>query len=657
MDNVVRKKEYDWLLSVINNWRDGKGAVVSLQAESGFGKTFLLTTLQQELQSVKSTTDSAVIYVECTPPISSVVKSSIQPLQPFGNAIEQLYMNSAEAAKKRFALNVGLSLVSALPFIGDVLYAVKAVSQDITEYKRETAAMQQKKRSAVDECVRSLIEIAQTTPLLLLVDDAHYCDSQSVEVLKKISPLIGDVPLLIIWAITPSITQRSNQTLLHLLREQYFSTKTCILPELQKPELLHLLALYAKQHPISDSTRNLLVARAAGNASVLVEYIEYLLESKSLQSDGNVVPGTLEEISPSAAEHPATSVALHDLMEDQIDTLCLCAAEGKEFTAFMLAALTNTSIIHVIRNLRALSKSGLIKSIGMRTRYGIKTTVYEFTKSFTYTFFVHHLEYEERKSIHQRIAEILQAEYNKAVTDEQKFALSGIIAQHSLEAENEVLSEQMLTTSVAYTTRIGADEVSAYIQQNLLSAPDNSTELQLSSSEDSALEKSHEQAPINNSELTNWLANAMVAGRYTEVYTNVQMYVNTPRNMLALADHVQVVCLGAKAASALGNNTDAHQLLSVLQALHLPVASEVLLLNTQAMILLEQQDVNQALALLENAAKLCTTISSVERVLTLSNIYLVLQQTENPLQPTYEEALRTLTTQLGLARLRSDLHL
>lgn len=657
MDNVVRIKEFEWLKNSVLNWKNGKGAIVSLQAEQGFGKTFLLNAVQDYARLLDSGHNTSIIYVECTPPISSVVQSSIQPLQPFGNAIEQLYMNSAEAAKKRFALNVGLSLVSALPFIGDVLYAVKAVSQDITEYKRETAAMQQKKKSAVDECVRSLIEIAKNTPLLLVVDDAHYCDSQSIEVLRKLVAHIEDVPLLIVWAITPSLAKTSNQPLLHLFREQYFVAKACVLPELQAQELSTLLGFYTRHNIVNTETENILIKRAAGNASVLVEYITYLIETSSLLPDGSVIAGTLEEISPSAAEHPATSIALQDLAESDADLLCLCAAEGKEFTVFMLAALTNTSTLQVIRELRKLSKSGLIKSIGMRTRYGIKTTVYEFTKSFTYTFFVHRLEYEERKSIHQRIAEILHAEYNKTLSEEEKFALSAIIAEHSLEAENIMLSEQMLATSIAYTKSIGADEVQQYIRQNLLTT----TTLELGS-ETNANQTIPDNVTPNLAwqdirELLPWLADAMVEGRYADVYAQVQMYNSSTHNILGIVDHTKVVCLGARAASLLGNSTEAELFLSQLTAIQLPLTCEILVLNTQAMMLFDIKNTSEALILLENAASLCENVTSVERVLTLSNIYLVLQESESTLQSTYEEALRTLMSQYGLTRLRADLHL
>ncbi|MBK6420106.1 MAG: ATP-binding protein [Ignavibacteria bacterium] len=205
----------------IDAWRTGTGGVVVISAEPGMGKTTLLDWMESKLASDHP---GVVVRVDCRPPIGAINTSAIQPLQPFGAAIEKLYLQSGQAARKRLAVNIGMSVLASIPIAGDLFYAVKAISQDVNEYKRETAAMQEKKRSAVAECVTTLRTIAEKSPFILLVDEAQWSDSQSVEVIRQLVNTLGSTPLLIVWCVSPSMAQRSNLPLSMLLR----SPMTCV---------------------------------------------------------------------------------------------------------------------------------------------------------------------------------------------------------------------------------------------------------------------------------------------------------------------------------------------------------------------------------------------------------------------------------------------
>ncbi|MEN9795484.1 MAG: ATPase domain, partial [Bacteroidota bacterium] len=160
---VGREQVCNALTRHVDAWRGGKGALVMIAAEPGRGKSAVLTWLEETFRE-----SATVVRVDCRPPIGSLNTTAIRPLQPFGLAIDRLFVQSSQQARKRLALNVGMSLLSSLPIAGDLFYAAKAISQDVREYKRETAVLQEKKANAVQECADTLRSIAEKSPFILL---------------------------------------------------------------------------------------------------------------------------------------------------------------------------------------------------------------------------------------------------------------------------------------------------------------------------------------------------------------------------------------------------------------------------------------------------------------------------------------------------------
>ena len=111
------------LSTKIEAWRKGTGGVVIVSAESGMGKTMLLDWVEATLTA---DTFGAAVRVDCRPPIGAINTTAIQPLQPFGVAIDKLFLQSGHAARKRLALNIGMSVLASIPIAGDLFYAASA---------------------------------------------------------------------------------------------------------------------------------------------------------------------------------------------------------------------------------------------------------------------------------------------------------------------------------------------------------------------------------------------------------------------------------------------------------------------------------------------------------------------------------------------------
>ncbi|MBU3741610.1 MAG: hypothetical protein FGM24_04920 [Candidatus Kapabacteria bacterium] len=636
----------------VQRWRQGHGAIIVLRGEAGMGKTSVLDWMATAIG------DEAV-RVDCRPPIGSFNVSGIQPLQPFGYAIEQLYVQSEQAAKKRLAMNIGMSLLASIPIAGDIFYAVKSVSQDLSEYKRDTSALQHKKRAAVDECVATLTRIVAQRPVALLVDDAHWCDSQSVDVLRHLLPRIADLPLLIVWAVDTASSRRVNLPLQSMMQESVFQDSLVGLPSLSADAVRDLVRSMVPNAAFTEREWTLLHDRTAGTPGIVREYIRYLQQTSQVASDGTLADGALETPGLSRSDHPATDVALHSVSADDAAVLTLAAAEGREFTAFMVAALMNQDVLTAIRTLRGVTqRTGMIKSLGMRTRYGVKTTVYTFTQTAAYTHFLHYAEYEERKHLHQRIGEILSREYASAELDEVRQHLASFIAAHSMEADDTDTVERMLHVSAEGADDMGANDISTYIRTTLLSdyaqaslqaavpAASNVADAEVSAGTSAG-------TPVQT--LIRAIADAIIGGDALTASTLATAAIASSPQLLA-SERVTLLSLAARASIELSLWAEAEARIDEAERIaDISQRDRCLLLNLRATLALRQNDAAHARALLYEASRIAAALPVNTRIVTLGNIILTLRELGDTSVERYERSLRRLVSVRGWSGMRADL--
>ncbi|CAN5395829.1 hypothetical protein BH10BAC6_BH10BAC6_13090 [soil metagenome] len=652
---IGRADACDRILQACERTMKGSGEVLIVRAEPGMGKSELLTWIQDACKATLP--DLTVLRVDCRPPIGSFHAGGIQPLQPFGHAIEQMYIHSGAAAKKRLALNIGMSVLASIPIAGDLFYAVKAISQDVSEYKRETSALQQKKRAAIEECIGTLTAIAERQPYVLLVDDGHWADSQSVEVLRALVDLSHRLPLLLVWTVTSTVSQRINPTLTSLMHTPSIADHTIGLQALSLAESSAIVHALAPSHDVTEPVLARLHDRTAGIPGILVEYVKYLERNGDFSDDLAVTIG----------EHPNTDVVLQEIPEADAVILSLCAAEGQEFTAFMISALMNTDVLTTVRELRRIQQTtGLIKSLGMRTRYGVKTTTYEFVQSFAYTYFLHRPEYEERKAVHQRISDVLQREFSQTPHDEMRPQLAVFIAAHSAEAGDTATTERMLSMSADHARAIGADDIRGFIIRDLLPLYGGGVDDEVVALSDasSAIDRANVDgggsltSAMTFAERIRALSNMLIEGRAFDVAEHCSAVLVDVSVSFTTSERVTLLCLGARAFAERDALLDAESNLQRAEQLAAGSPRELcMILNVRATIQQRQGNLESARELLFVAARHAESLPMPSRLLTLSNIVLLLRAMNDPGAERYERTVRKLTTELSWNALRTDLRL
>jgi ATP/maltotriose-dependent transcriptional regulator MalT len=351
---VGRADELDLLEGLLDELDHGAPVALEVVGEPGIGKTRLLSELdaRAELRG----------YVILTGSASELEREL--PFSVFVHALDQ-YLESLEPGR--------LSGLDA-----DVQAELAHVFPSLAALEGETEPAPQHERYRSHRAVRELLEeLAQRRPVVLMLDDFHWADSASGELLRALLRRPPAGPVLTAVALRPH--QTPERLAAALAREQREAMLTRI-------ELRPLTPLEA---------RELLGAGvdAAGAAALFEEsggnpfYLEQL--ARSLSRAGGRIAGPYGQTARAAIGVPsAVAAALWEefalLSREARLVLEGAAVAGDPFEPELAAAAAATSEATAMRAVDALLELDLVRATEVPRRFRfrhplVRTAVYEAT--------------------------------------------------------------------------------------------------------------------------------------------------------------------------------------------------------------------------------------------------------------------------------------
>jgi len=653
--DLLVKKEDVWqsIDRLLNDLSKGKGSVVAVFGETGMGKTYFLTEINNSINRKSNFTN---IMVDCQSPIGSFKVGKLQPMLPFARAIEALMINQQGTAEKKFAVNVGMTVLASIPLAGDLFYAVKELGRDWRQFKKDKGLSDTWKVSQItQDYFDALLSFANKKPLVLIMDDMHYSDAQSIELLRLFTEEIVKLPIMIIFSYKQSSLEATVSPLLTYL--QNFASSEIFhqieMSPFEKSQIRDITRKYFSKYQISEEFENWLLEHSFGVPGVVIEYLKYFRKNSPFNDDGSLKSGfEAEEYLPTTI-HSAFSQILEKMSEDDKNILALCSAEGKEFTALIAADLMNTDILTAIKKLRKIQhETGIITSKGPNRRYGIKTTVYRFTQQFYHNFFENSLEYEEHLALHGQIAAILKQKFNDASNDAIREEIAPFLAAHSSESGDEETTKKMLLVSAKAAQKSGSTEVikNAYEDFKQMKSAFGDLDEDDLSPQNIAFRNLLEQKDIQNlngidgdstsvdgteiiGEITfESIRNSIVQDYHSKKYDlaaeKAITYLNSNESGLDSVSKVQLLMLAVKSYIEIG---DIHSAKTYAENAERIANSEksnliyCLVFNILGVLAAAEDRQEAALQHLQDAAKKAINLPSEMRLLTLSNIGLLLK--------------------------------
>jgi len=370
----------------------GAAAVVVLAGEAGSGKTRLLIELGAEAHAA-----GATVFAGRCPEEGGVA------FAPFTEALRP-YVAASRAALPEWVL---AELARLLPGLSAPAGAPEGGPQDARHRLFEAVAA-------------TIAQAARRTPVLLVVEDLHWADPATLQMLGHVIRTVGWAPLLVAGSLRDEGADAAPalQTLLGDMRRER-RLETLALTGLSEQEAGELAAAWLGSKPSPDLAATLR-GRTAGNPLFLEELVRHLVESYPERSSAELVAAAGTEV-----PHGVRSVIDRRLVRlaDRVRRAVeLAAVAGEEFLLADLAAACDTSDDELAGDLDAAVRAGLVDETGV-------PGCYRFAHALVREAVLAGLTNTRRALLHRRLAAALEA-----LPDDRRERRMLELARHLLDA-------------------------------------------------------------------------------------------------------------------------------------------------------------------------------------------------------------------------------
>ncbi|MEE9281164.1 MAG: adenylate/guanylate cyclase domain-containing protein [Myxococcota bacterium] len=382
---VGRDEQLAQLYACYERSRGRLGQVVSVVGAAGSGKSRLVYEFKQRLVDEPTT----LFEARCSSLTRGVSHSlwvamiqryfGIVPGEPASESCGKIADGLAELGSYDEDIAPSLCALLSLPSAG-----LEGASAD--EVGRQSFA-------AVVELVKRATRHA---PIVMIVEDLHWIDDASREMLELSASefAIGRSMLLVthrpqyepVWQSVAALTQ------LHLAP----------LSDREGVEIVRSRA----GGPLPAALEELVLAKGEGNPLYLEELTKTLLEEGTVVSSAGRVEVTR------AVEDIRIPDTVHELLEARLDRLRpeakrvaqIASVLGRQFRSHELVALMADEPIEVERELEELERLGVL-----HRKVGLDADEFRFGESLTQEVAYGALLLRERRALHQRVGELLEA--------------------------------------------------------------------------------------------------------------------------------------------------------------------------------------------------------------------------------------------------------
>jgi class 3 adenylate cyclase/tetratricopeptide (TPR) repeat protein len=378
---VGREQELQRLLTHWDKARRGQGGFVLVTGEAGVGKSRLIQELHERV------CQESCIHFQC----QCWPQSSTSAFQPIIEVLRRLFASHAVWPESLGLSEEHVTLLSQLLSLPEP-----------QERPPLQLAPERRKERTLEALAALLSHVAGEHPVLAVVEDLHWADPSTLELLGYLVERVEPQRILFVLSARPDFH-----------------------PTWPAHPRLHGLTL----ERLSPEQTATLVREAAGGRTLPPEVVQQLVA----RTDG--VPLFVEELTHMVLERgtpDAIPITLHELLLARLDLLpskqkslaqC-CAAIGRSFSHALLATLVRRSPAALQRDLEGLVEAGLLQPLNERAGLG-----YRFRHALIQDAAWQSLPRSSRRKLHHRITEALLAQ-----SPEVRQTQPELLAHHYTEA-------------------------------------------------------------------------------------------------------------------------------------------------------------------------------------------------------------------------------
>jgi tetratricopeptide (TPR) repeat protein len=354
---VGRQLELAELRSAFDSAAAGRGQILCVAGEPGMGKTTLVEEFLVDLARRESAYRLAV--GRCSERLAGA-----EAYLPILEALDSLiHGDRGETAAQVMKAVAPTWYVQLTPLESDdssfARVREEAKVASLERIKRELAAFVQ--------------EMARLQPIVLFLDDIHWADASTVDLLAYVGHKCAAMRLLLILSYRPSDLALSQHPLLHVKMELQGRgvCREMQLGFLSRPDVERFLAMEFPEHMFPEAFASLIHARTEGNPLFMVDLARYLRERGVIGPENGrwILKQSVADIQQEMPQSVRSMIQrkIDQLNEAERRLLMASSVQGYEFDAAVVAKALAIEAIEVEEQLEAIGRDhALIRRVQER---------------------------------------------------------------------------------------------------------------------------------------------------------------------------------------------------------------------------------------------------------------------------------------------------
>ena len=451
---VGREKQLIQLEAQVRKVLAGTGGVVNIVGEAGIGKSRLVAELKQ-CEIVRKT-----LFLEGRAlsmgrnlsfhPIIELLRQWI-PIKTSHSAAEA-FERLKTATQKHF----GAQTRDILPFVATLMGLPLPAP-----YKERVQGIE---GEALEKLIRKSMRdfftrLSTERPLVIVIDDLHWADRSSLEMLESLFRLAASERILFVNLFRPGYV-RTGQRILESTRADTWTAQLDLMLEpLDGHESEKLITNMLNDRGLKPSVLGPIIHRAGGNPYFVEEIVRSLIDQGAVVVRGGkfkltadfhrvTIPHTIRDV----------LMARIDRLEDEARKLLRVAAViGRSFFYRILAEVADQAI-PIDRHLAYLKNAELIHE-----RRRLEELEYFFSHALAQEAAYASILPEKRKRLHRQVADTIQT-----VFADKLHAFYGMLAYHYSRAESPDKAEEALIKAGEEAAKASASSEALHYYQEAL---------------------------------------------------------------------------------------------------------------------------------------------------------------------------------------------
>jgi predicted ATPase/DNA-binding response OmpR family regulator/class 3 adenylate cyclase len=384
---VARDQERQRLLALWDRAKSGKGQVALVCGEAGMGKSHLCEAFLGRIAEEPH----ATIRYQCSPQHFH---------SPFFPVISRLEHTLGFEAKDTPQIKLKKLEVALSPIVGatqdDIsLYATLLSTATTAPRPSPSATPQREKDLTIAALTRYLLNLADKRPLVIVVADAHWIDSSTLELINRTIPLLKAAPILLVIKFRPEFIPRWPD-------EPHVSTLQ--LGPLGREQSRTIISEVTGGKELPPEVEKQIIDKTDGVPLFVEELTKTVLESELLEDAGDqyVAAGPLPALAVPSTLLDSLTARL-DRLGPAKEVAQIGAVIGREFSYQLLAA-----VVPLSANLLKAALARLVASELIFVSADLANPTYTFKHAIVQDAAYGMLSRQKRQQLHSRIADTLE---------------------------------------------------------------------------------------------------------------------------------------------------------------------------------------------------------------------------------------------------------